>query len=92
MKNAAFRDVTPYDPCKNRHFRGIIFTMMKRISEQGTTLAVTGNPRTLRREWTRLRRLLVTANAVPSSPILVTLMMDALLSSETLILTKAPTA
>jgi hypothetical protein len=37
----------------------------------------------------RVRRLLVTANAVPSSPILVTLMMEALSSSETSVLTKA---
>jgi hypothetical protein len=34
-------------------------------------------------------RLLVTANVVPSSPILVTLMMEALSSSETSILTRA---
>jgi hypothetical protein len=34
-------------------------------------------------------RLLVTANLVPSSPILVTLMMGALRSSETSVLTKA---
>jgi hypothetical protein len=36
----------------------------------------------------RVRRLLVTAN-VPSSPILVTLMMEALRSSETSVLTRA---
>jgi hypothetical protein len=36
-----------------------------------------------------LRRLLVTANVVPSSPILVTLMMEALNSSETSVLTRA---
>jgi hypothetical protein len=35
-----------------------------------------------------VRRLLVTAN-VPSSPILVTLMMEALISSETSVLTRA---
>jgi hypothetical protein len=35
-----------------------------------------------------MRRLLFTAN-VPSSPILVTLMMDALSSSETSVLTRA---
>jgi hypothetical protein len=46
-------------------------------------LAVTSNRRTLRR-----RLLLVTAN-VPSSPILVTLMMGALGSSETSVLTRA---
>jgi hypothetical protein len=36
-----------------------------------------------------LIRLLVTANVVPSSPILVTMMMDAIRYSETSILTKA---
>jgi hypothetical protein len=36
-----------------------------------------------------LHRLLVTANAVPSSPILVTLMMEGLSSSETSVLTTA---
>jgi hypothetical protein len=36
-----------------------------------------------------LRRLLVTASIVPSSPILVTLMMEALSSSETSVLTRA---
>jgi hypothetical protein len=40
-----------------------------RISELGTTLAVTSNGRTL-------RPLLVTASVVPSSPILVTLMKE----------------
>jgi hypothetical protein len=36
-----------------------------------------------------MRRLLVTANVVPSSPIHVTLMMDALRSYETSVLTRA---
>jgi hypothetical protein len=36
-----------------------------------------------------VRRLLVIASVVPSSPILVTLMKDALISSETSILTRA---
>jgi hypothetical protein len=43
-------------------------------------------------EWRLLRsvhRLLVTANVVPSSPILVTLMMEALSSYETSVLTRA---
>jgi hypothetical protein len=56
------------------------------IGELGTTLAVTSNLRKLRRS---LRRLLVTANVVPSSPILVALMMEALSSSETSVLTRA---
>jgi hypothetical protein len=34
-------------------------------------------------------RLLVTAHVIPSSPILVTLMKEALYSSETLVLTRA---
>jgi hypothetical protein len=37
----------------------------------------------------KMHRLLVTANVVPSSPILVTLMMEALHSSETSVLTTA---
>jgi hypothetical protein len=37
----------------------------------------------------QLRRLIVTANIVPISPILVILMMEALRSSETSVLTKA---
>jgi hypothetical protein len=53
-----------------------------RIGELGTTLAVTSNRRSV-------RRLLVTTNVVPSSTILVTLMKEALRSSETLVLTKA---
>jgi hypothetical protein len=36
-----------------------------------------------------VRRLIVTANVVPSSPILVTLMMEALRSSEMSLLTRA---
>jgi hypothetical protein len=36
-----------------------------------------------------VRRLLVTANVVPSSPILVSLMMEAIRSSETLVFTRA---
>jgi hypothetical protein len=37
----------------------------------------------------KAHQLLVMANVVPSSPILVTLMMEALNSSETLVLTRA---
>jgi hypothetical protein len=50
-----------------------------RIGELGTTLAVTSNRRTLRKN----------TNVVPSSPILVTLIMEALSSSETSVLTRA---
>jgi hypothetical protein len=56
------------------------FIRVTRIGEL-RTLAVTSNRRTL-------RRLLVTANVL-SSPILVTLMKEALSSSETSVLTRA---
>jgi hypothetical protein len=47
-----------------------------RIGELGTTLAVTNNRRRLVRntKWCSVRRFLVRASVVPSSPILVTLM------------------
>jgi hypothetical protein len=45
------------------------FIRVARIGGLGTTLAATSNRRTLRRN-TKCRRLLVTASAVPSSPIL----------------------
>jgi hypothetical protein len=65
--------------------------------ELGTTLAVTSNRRTLRRNVYKcickcilcsVYRLLVTANA-PSSPTLVALMTEALNSYETSVLTRA---
>jgi hypothetical protein len=55
------------------------FIRVTRIGELGTTLAVTSI----------VRRLLVTANGVPGSPIIVTLMKEALSSSETSVLTRA---
>jgi hypothetical protein len=58
-----------------------------RIGELGTTLAVNSNRRMT--HLSSVRRLLVTANVAPSSPILITLMMDALRFSETLVLTRA---
>jgi hypothetical protein len=58
------------------------FITATRIGDLGTTLAVTSHRRSV-------RRLLVTASVVPISPILVTLMMEGLSSSETSILTRA---
>jgi hypothetical protein len=55
------------------------YIRVARIGELGTTLAVTSNRHTLRRNT----KLLVTASVVPSTPILVTL------SSETSVLTRA---
>jgi hypothetical protein len=75
------------------------FIRVTRIGEIGTTLAVTSNRRTLRIASTKkfqdlvflrsVRRLLVTASVVHSSPILVTLMKEAQSSSVTLVLTRA---
>jgi hypothetical protein len=71
------------------------FIRVTRTDELGTTLAVTSNRHTLRRNRNTLvllrsvRRWLVTASVVPSSPILVILMKEALSSSETSILTRA---
>jgi predicted hotdog family 3-hydroxylacyl-ACP dehydratase len=56
------------------------FIRVTGIGELGTRLAVTSNRRTLLRS---VRRLEVTASVVPSSPILVTLIKEALSSSET---------
>jgi hypothetical protein len=76
--------------------RGISIMTVTGIGELGT-LAVTNNRRTLRRNTILLyvvfllsvRRLLVTANVVPSSPNFVTVMTEAIRSSETSVLTRA---
>jgi hypothetical protein len=69
--------------------RSATFIGVTRIVELGRTLAVTS---TLRRNAVFLRsvcRVLVAASVVPSSLILVTLMKEALRSSETSVLTRA---
>jgi hypothetical protein len=64
-----------------------------KIGELGTTQAATSNRRTLRRNTVvflrSVRRLLIAACVVPSSPIFVTLMKEAPGSSETSVLTRA---
>jgi hypothetical protein len=57
------------------------FIRVTTIGELGTTLALVSNLRTL-------RRLLVTASFVLDAPIVVTLMKEALGSSETSVLTR----
>jgi hypothetical protein len=70
--------------------RSAFFIRVTIVGELGTTLAVTSNRCTLRRNTKcSVSRLLVTASVVPSSPILVTLMKEALSSSETSVLTRA---
>jgi hypothetical protein len=61
------------------------FIGVTKIGELGTTLAVSSNRRTLH----SMHRLLVTASVVPSLLILVTMMKEALNSSETSVLTRA---
>jgi hypothetical protein len=71
---------------------GASFIRVTRIGEVGTTQAATSNRRTLRKNTVFLRsirRLLVAACVVPTSPILVTLMKEAPESSETSVLTIA---
>jgi hypothetical protein len=61
------------------------FIRVTKIGELRTTLAVTSN----RLFLCSMRRLLVTASVVPTSPILVTLMKETPSSSETSVLTRA---
>jgi hypothetical protein len=81
LKNGVFWDVMLCGSCKNRRFGGTYAPIIRvtRIGELGTTLAVTK----CREHWMR-----VMANIVPSSPIFVTLMMEALSSPETSVLTR----
>jgi hypothetical protein len=79
MKNGVFWNVTQCGSFVRTNVSELLSASIirkTRIGELGTTLAVTSNR----------RRLLVTANVVVSSPILVTLMMEALSSSETSVL------
>jgi hypothetical protein len=62
--------------------RSASYIRVTRIGVLGTTLAVTSNQSTLQRNTT-------TANAAPSSSILITLIMEKLISSETSDLTRA---
>jgi hypothetical protein len=58
------------------------FIRMTRIDDLGATLAATSNH--------SVRRILIAASVAPSLPILVILMKEALSSSETSVLTRAP--
>jgi hypothetical protein len=104
VKNAVFWDVmcvALVSTDVSEEPRASIIKVIRTV-ELGRMLAVTSNICKLRRNTKShfdshntlsiLRcvcRLLVTANAVPSSPILVTLMMEALSSYEMLVLTRA---
>jgi hypothetical protein len=84
MKNAVFWDVTPYS-CKIRRFGG-----KSRLHHEANE-----NRRGTNNDSSNyivfllsLIRLLVAANAVPNSPIFVSLVIEAIRSSETSVLTK----
>jgi hypothetical protein len=95
-KNGVLWDVTRCDSCKNRRIEELSASFIRviRIGELGTTVTVTSNRHTLRTRCEvvflrSVRRLLVRASIVPSSQILVTLMKEALSSSETPVFTRA---
>jgi hypothetical protein len=80
MKNGVFWDVAPCGSCKNQRFGGIYRPL----------LVTAGYLADYCHHYDGgVRRLVVMANVVPSSSILVTLMMEALSSSETSVLTRA---
>jgi hypothetical protein len=85
MKNVVFWDVKPCGSCNNQHFGGTYH-----LHHQGSTCS------TLRRNTKyytelhcRLLQLLVRANVVPSSPTVVTPMMEERRCSETSVPTRA---
>jgi hypothetical protein len=79
MKNVVFLDVMPCGSGKNRSSEG-----MYHLNHQGNK-----NRRARNNVSFSVLRLLVTANVVPRSPILFTLTMEAIRSSETQIFTRA---
>jgi hypothetical protein len=80
IQNSVFWDVTMFGPCRNRHFGG---TYRLHHQDDKNRRAVTNNRSTLLVYHRSVLWLLVTANVVPSLPILVTLMIETICSSET---------
>jgi hypothetical protein len=80
MKNAVFWDVTPCVSCKNRRFRGTYRLHHQADKNWWARNSVSNNKQLFFAAWF--------AN-VPSSPILVALMMEVIRSSETSVLTRA---
>jgi hypothetical protein len=75
-KNGVFWDVTPCVSCKNRQFGGTV-RLLSHVDKKYFIFLRS------------VCRLPVAASVVPSSPILVTLMKEALSSSETSVLTRS---
>jgi hypothetical protein len=90
LKNGVFWDVTPCGCCKRRRFGGTY-----RLHRQGdknrrgrNNISSNWQPKYAAKKYYTFR-LLVTANVLPISPLLVSLVMEALCSSETSVLTRA---
>jgi hypothetical protein len=77
MKNAVFWDVTWCGSCNKRRFGGMYRLCNQVYKDQRG-----------RNVNSRVFQLLVAAKAVPSSPILVTLMTEAIRSTETSVITR----
>jgi hypothetical protein len=88
MENTVFWNVTPCGSCKNQRFRG-----KYRFHHQGDkiwqAMNKVGSIHKAKKFLRSVLRLLVTAKVVPSSLILVTMMMETISSSETSVLTRA---
>jgi hypothetical protein len=68
---------------------GASFIRVTKIGELGTTQAADNNRRTLRRSISSQRKSVASYGYIPTSPILVTLIMEELSSSDTSVLTRA---
>jgi hypothetical protein len=91
-KNVVIWDATSFGSCKNRRFGGTCLLHHRDDRNQLATNNVTSNQQRSDEILSFLRNILVwlvTANVVPSSLILVTLMMEAISSSGTSVLTRA---
>jgi hypothetical protein len=78
MKDSVFWDVTPYDSCKNRRFGGT-YSLHDQHDKN----------RRARKKDSSVHRMLVTANVAPSWLIRVTLVIEAISSSEPSVLSRA---
>jgi hypothetical protein len=87
MKNGVFWDVTLCGSSTNRHFGGPHRFHLQGDKNRRVRLLVTAN--VVPSPPIFVLWLLVTSNVVPSAPILVSLMMEAIQRSETLVLTRA---
>jgi hypothetical protein len=83
MKDAVFWDGTPHGSCKNRCFAG-----KYRLHHHGDKNRQARN-NISKSSNQSMQQSALTPNVVPSLPILVTMMMEAIHSSEMLVLTRA---